>query len=100
MIGRRARTTPSRFVVARMRRGLQCWQVADALDFSRRRMWAIEHGRALATDDEVEAIMERQRKMEQAQQQMMAMREGAATAKDLSQTPVDGNTALARLIGY
>ena len=58
MIGRRARTTPSRFVVARMRRGLQCWQVADALDFSRRRMWAIEHGRALATDDEVEAIAE------------------------------------------
>jgi len=52
------KTTPSRFVLARMRRGLQCWQVADALRISRRKMNDIEKGRTDAKPSEVEAIAE------------------------------------------
>jgi transcriptional regulator with XRE-family HTH domain len=52
------RSTPSRFVLARMRRGLRPWQVADALGLSRRRVLDIEHGRVVARDEEIEAIAE------------------------------------------
>jgi transcriptional regulator with XRE-family HTH domain len=48
--------TPSRVTIARMRRELRTWQVADAAGLSRRRMWDIERGRTAATDHEINAI--------------------------------------------
>lgn len=50
--------TPSRFVLARMRRGLRPWQVADAVGLSRRRVYDIEHGRTNPRRDEVELVAE------------------------------------------
>lgn len=58
---RQTRATPSRFVVARMRRGLLTWQLADALDMSRSRLNDIEKGRCCATKREVNRIAERLR---------------------------------------
>lgn len=51
-----AKSTPSRFVLARMRRGLKTWQVADATGISRRRMSDIERGRVLPNADEVDVV--------------------------------------------
>ena len=55
---RRPRATPSRFVIARMRRELLTWQVADALAMSRQRLNDIEKGRCCATVKEVRRIAE------------------------------------------
>ncbi len=52
----RTRATPSRFVIARMRRGLLTWQVADALGMKRERLHDIEKGRCCATKREVTRI--------------------------------------------
>jgi transcriptional regulator with XRE-family HTH domain len=48
--------TPTRFVLARMRRGLATWQVADACGITRRRMSDIERGRVLPRDEEVARV--------------------------------------------
>lgn len=50
------------------------------------------------TDEEVEEIRAVRAKQQQQAQQMAMMQQGAATAKDLSQTPLDENTALGRML--
>lgn len=46
----------SRFVLARMRRGLRCWNVADAVNISRPRMFKIERGQCSPSETELVAI--------------------------------------------
>jgi len=53
---KRARHTPSRLTVARMRRGLKGWQVADALEMRRERWNDLEKGRATATRVEIDKV--------------------------------------------
>jgi len=50
------------------------------------------------TDEEVEEIRAARAQQQQQAQQMAMMQQGAATAKDLSQTPLDENTALGRML--
>lgn len=47
--------TPSRLVLARMRRGLLGWQVADQINVTRRRWSLIERGAATPTNKEMAA---------------------------------------------
>lgn len=51
------------------------------------------------SDEDVAEIRGQRAAQAQAQQQMMMMQQGAATAKDLSQTPLSGDNALGRMLG-
>jgi len=51
-------TTPSRFQLARMRRGMKGWQVADAACITRRRWSDIERGLTSASESEVAKVAE------------------------------------------
>lgn len=55
------RHTPSRIVLARKRRMLLTWELADALGMNRRRLHDLEKGRAVATEAEIAALAERLR---------------------------------------
>jgi len=54
--------------------------------------------RVVRPDDEVEGIREGRRQAQQAQQQALALSEGAKTAKDLASADMGGNNALTQLI--
>lgn len=52
----------------------------------------------VVTDEDVAEIRAARAQQQQQAQQMAMMQQGAATAKDLSQTPIDENTALGRML--
>ncbi len=55
--------------------------------------------RALRTDDEVNVILAQIAKQQQAQQQMDMMEKGSVAAKNLSDSYVQGDSALSRILG-
>jgi type II secretory pathway pseudopilin PulG len=50
-------------------------------------------------DDKVALVRQDRAQQAQKQQQMAAAQQAASTAKDLAQTPTDGNTALSQVAG-